>query len=138
MKTDKKIDWFLFIYLMTIFVGIIASSILFAIFKKSDGYLFYLVLSLVSITLTAFYLFIKRTWYLYICIAPVYHFYIFWSVLLIGLNRGRVFDDSFLIINSIVIPLESLIFVILLTLKIVKESKHNSKECLKSVNDNSK
>ena len=123
MKSKKNIDFSMFIFLSVILLCILSLTILNGIVEGDTKYLLFLIPFLMSVILIFVYLIIRKTWFLYICIAPIYNFYVFLAGFNILFNYMNLFTDFFVFSNSLIIPLTNLAFLIFLTMKIMKGNK---------------
>ena len=123
MKSNKNIDFPMFIFLSVILLCILSLTILNGIVEGDTKYLLFLIPFLMSVILIFVYLIIRKTWFLYICIAPIYNFYVFLAGFNILFNYMNLFTDFFVFSNSLIIPLTNLAFLIFLTMKIMKGNK---------------
>lgn len=119
---NRSIDIFLLISLIAYFISIFLFSLIIHLIDNSYAVIW--IIPTISLLLTFLYVFIKRTWFLYICIAPSLIFFTFIFLFHTIMNRGFKFNNLDYIVITYVWPMVSYLFFILITYKIVRKKQN--------------
>ena len=121
MAKKRSIDIFLLISLIAYFISIFLFSLIIHLIDNTYG--IFWIIPTISLILTVLYVFIKRTWFLYICIAPSLVFFTYVFLFHTIMNRGFRFNNLSYVITTYVWPMISYLFFIFITYKIVRRKK---------------
>ncbi len=121
-KKKRNIDLFLFIYFIIYILFVFIFCLIAHLIDNGNSML--LVFPSISLVLIMCYLFIKKNWFLYICIAPALVLFTFITVFTTIMNRGIVCSTVFDWVTIYFFPIPAYIFLGILIIKsIIKRRK---------------
>lgn len=122
MKSRKRnIDVLLLVLMIVYFTSIFVFSLSYHLIDSS--YSIMCIIPTISLLMTVGYIFIKRTWFLYFCIAPSLIFFTWLFIYHTIMNRGFVFDNFYYIMVTYVWTIISYFIFTILTFKIIQEKR---------------
>lgn len=124
MKIIKGKDIFLLIYLILFAALVLVFTLI--IHFNYDGYTIIWITPTITLLLAISYCFIKKRWFLYICIAPLFIFFSWLFLFHTIMNQGFIFKDYIYIMITYIFPLLAYIYLGILTFFIIKERKHKN------------
>lgn len=122
MKSRKRnIDVLLLVLMIVYFTSIFVFSLSYHLIDSS--YSIMCIIPTISLLMTVGYIFIKRTWFLYFCIAPSLIFFTWLFIYHTIMNRGFVFENFYYIMVTYVWTIISYFIFTILTFKIIQEKR---------------
>lgn len=121
MSRKRNIDVLLLVLMIVYFTSIFVFSLLYHLIDS--GYSIMWIIPTISLLMTIGYIFVKRTWFLFFCIAPSLIFFTWLFIYHTIMNRGFMFDNFYYIMVTYVWTITSYFIFTILMLKIMQEGR---------------
>lgn len=118
-KKKRNIDLFLFIYFIIYILFVFIFCLIAHLIIEGES--IFLIFPSISLVLIICYLFIKKNWFLYICIAPALVLFTFIALFTTIMNRGFICGEFFHCITTYFFPIPAYIFLVILIIKSIKK-----------------